>query len=200
MHWEYFTYGIRKKWEESRLRKWAIENPVKVFKLAGVSFIFLLIAIVYVLIPAAQPIMHEPELAWYYDMNTGKLFKAEARLLPPIEAPSGPDANGLPAGVKAFVYKYIGDANSKPFLAFLQTTAPGKKEIVEQILRSEKSESQESANKIQSLTLVKRVKDKKWYPADSGEGVYVMMDKMVKNGQRAVYYPPKHSRNESPGE
>ena len=40
---------------------------------------------------------------YYYDLNTGKLFAAEATATPPIDAPSGP-FNDAPGGVKAYVY------------------------------------------------------------------------------------------------
>jgi hypothetical protein len=197
MHWEYFVYGIKKWWDQSKIRNWAIANPDTVFKLTGVSLILLVLTIIYVLIPSKQPNMYEPELAWFYDMNTGKLFKAEARLLPPIDSPSGADPNGKQAGVKAFVYKYMGDPNAQPFVAFLQTTAPGKKQEIAAILESEKESSQNSANKVQHMLMVKRVADKKWFAADSTEGLYIMATQVAKNGRRAVYYPPKSSRNDS---
>ncbi len=46
---------------------------------------------------------------FFYDLNTGKLFVADALEIAPIEAPSGkpfalPDGTEIPAGVRAFVY------------------------------------------------------------------------------------------------
>jgi hypothetical protein len=40
---------------------------------------------------------------YYYDLNTGKIFVAEAAQAP-IKAPSGPTDNGNPAGVRAIIY------------------------------------------------------------------------------------------------
>ncbi len=42
--------------------------------------------------------------AYYYDLNTGELFVDDSSKFPPIEAPSGPDPDGQPAGVRAIVF------------------------------------------------------------------------------------------------
>ena len=86
--------------------------------------------------------------AWFYDLNTGKLFVGKDKQVPPIEAPSGPLSiesaarplqEGGPAGVKAYVFSYAREPNeSERFIGFLETSVP--KEIMEK-LESTKSKA-----------------------------------------------------------
>jgi len=65
------------------------------------------------------------ELGYYFDLNTRELFIRYGTLRPPIEAPSGADENGNPAGVRAYVYgKATGDADDVK-IAFLEYEVPG---------------------------------------------------------------------------
>jgi len=191
MHWEYFFNPIIKWWQQSKIRTWALENPSKVFKLAGVSGFILICVIVYLLIPTKQPVYKQPDLDWYYDLNTGELFKAAAGLVPPIPAPSGPDPNGLAAGVKAFVYQHPNDPNGPmPFLAYLQTTAPGKKETAQAILNNP-NPSPQSIMQLDKLLQIKRIKDQIWFPADSPQAKWITTETLkAKYGYKPVYFPP----------
>lgn len=72
----------------------------------------LLIAGVVMLIAAglfiSQTLMsHQPGVpsgAWYYDLNTNRLFPGPNKALSPIQAPSGPMDDGSNAGVRAYVF------------------------------------------------------------------------------------------------
>jgi len=72
---------------------------------------------------------------WYYDLNTGALFEAEAQATPPIAAPSDDPgiapANG--SGVRAHVFSCgsCDDADER-FIAYLERYTP---EAREQIVR-----------------------------------------------------------------
>ncbi|MCX5659803.1 MAG: hypothetical protein NTW19_08790 [Planctomycetota bacterium] len=77
--------------------------------------------------PPAPPVSR---LAWFYDLNTDNLFAANAES-PPIDAPSGPQRDGKPAGVRAYVFA-CGDcaAEKERQVAWLETftvkpTGPG---------------------------------------------------------------------------
>jgi hypothetical protein len=54
---------------------------------------------------------------WFYDVNTDKLFMAQYSLQP-VAAPSGPDANGNPAGIRADVFS-CGDCDEGKRLVLL---------------------------------------------------------------------------------
>ncbi len=62
-----------------------------------------------------------PSHMWFYDLNTGELFIAEASAIPPVAAPSGDliGSPGVPAGVSAKVVRVKGESARK--IAFLQT-------------------------------------------------------------------------------
>ena len=45
-----------------------------------------------------------PAQKWFYDLNTGQLFPGPLNAVPPIPAPSGPLADGTPAGALAHVH------------------------------------------------------------------------------------------------
>ena len=63
--------------------------------------------------------------AWFYDLNTGQLFRAKSNGLPPIAAPSGPLPNGEHAGVRAKVFA-CGDCSdpSNRFIGWLEKLTP----------------------------------------------------------------------------
>lgn len=71
-------------------------------------------------VPVAQGVF-----AWFYDLNTGRLFQATCNKLGPIAAPSGPLPGGEPAGVRAHVYSYVMDPNENElFVGFLDKPDP----------------------------------------------------------------------------
>lgn len=45
-----------------------------------------------------------PEQAYYYDLNTGKVFTASAKSHSPIQTDSGAHADNLPAGRKIYIF------------------------------------------------------------------------------------------------
>jgi len=60
------------------------------------------------------------ELGYYFDLNTRELFVRDGTMRPPIDAPSGADEDGNPAGVRAYIYgKATGDADDIE-IAFLE--------------------------------------------------------------------------------
>ncbi len=55
--------------------------------------------------------------AWFYDLNTNQLFAAPRDSIPPIEAPSGSQPDGTPAGVGAVVF----EGDGQQIVAYLFT-------------------------------------------------------------------------------
>jgi len=134
--------------------------------------------------PPPKPVVIEND--WYYDLNTGKLFIAEAGLEPPIQAPSGPTPDGKPAGVRAYVLSYKSDPNeSDRFIAYLETT--GSPDMLP------KSPGQPgggiATQKWTKGRMIRRVGDKFWVPADSPLGLRILRQAYAPNkkGQYPTY-------------
>ncbi|MFB0524031.1 MAG: hypothetical protein ACETVZ_00700, partial [Phycisphaerae bacterium] len=128
--------------------------------------------------------------AWFYDLNTGKLFVAESDQIPPIEAPSGPLPNGRPAGVKAYVLSYVYDPNeSERFIGFLETTDPKRQSDSSRMVDTNAG----SAKQWGKDKLICKVKYKHWVPANSRQGRAIVEEAFIpnENGERPHYCWPK---------
>ncbi len=92
---------FRDWYERLRVRGMLNDSPRAVFSIA-LSCVLLLV-IVLLVIGRDAPARHYPmgKQAWFYDLNTGKLFVASGSETGPIEAPSGPLPDGRPAGLRA---------------------------------------------------------------------------------------------------
>lgn len=66
--------------------------------------------------------------AWYYDLNTKKLFVARQTNLPPVEGPTGQTPEHTPAGVWAYVYSCTScDNPQNHFVAWIEKLTPKSK-------------------------------------------------------------------------
>ncbi|MEZ6191078.1 MAG: hypothetical protein R3C45_07265 [Phycisphaerales bacterium] len=65
--------------------------------------------------------------AFFYDLNTGELYAADAGLTPPIDAPSGAlrGTDNQKAGVRAYVFTCRGGTETDRYIAWIETYAPG---------------------------------------------------------------------------
>ena len=136
------------------------------------------------LIPDKPLKYKEPKKAWFYDLNTGKLFTAKSKLLPPIKAPSGPLSDGKSAGVKAYVF-YDNDPNGpEPFVGFLETLSPEAKEDWAASLKSKTH----SAKLWAKGRFFRRPDAQQWIPADSPEGIAIFEEFFVPNNNKE---PPR---------
>lgn len=61
---------------------------------------------------------------WYYDLNTKKPFRSKTLMCPPIEAPSGPAADGAPAGVRAYVFSCGSCVGAEDSPIYIETFTP----------------------------------------------------------------------------
>jgi len=115
---------FRERFERLHIRESLNSNPKAVAVIAVASVLLLVVAVWMIRRPVAEGRFRQGKTAWFYDMNTGKLFVGSSKASGPIEAPSGPLPDGGPAGFKAHVYSYVLDPNaSELFVAFLQKPA-----------------------------------------------------------------------------
>jgi hypothetical protein len=124
---------------------------------------------------------------WFYDINTGELFKAKAKLIPPIEAPSGPLPDGNPAGVMAHVFTY-NDSNGVPktFIAYLE-------KMEWKFVRESTDKNLTPEEKIRNWAsgrMIKRPEDVEWFRADSEEALKIVQ---LKHLPKSLIYSLKIS-------
>ena len=186
----YLKYELKGWWERLAIRDWLSRSPkliiiVSVLLVAGV-----MVFLVRLTLPEKVVQVDTSEKEWFYDLKHRNLFIAKSGQLPPIEAPSGPLANGEPAGVRAYVFTYSDDPNTTDtFIGFLETTDPNvdKSSIGHMDLRVSGAEIFSKGR------LIRRVKDKKWVEANSPEGRAILKEVFRKDetGKIPHYIPPK---------
>lgn len=177
---DWLKYELIHRWQ--RARDYINHNPRAVWAIALASgFIFLLVTI-KILSGPSRPVIEESKKAWHYDLNTQKLFVAQADLQVPIDAPSGPLPDGTPAGVRAHVFTYAYEPNENDLIiGYLEMPDPN---FVSQNTDNENW----TAGK-----LLRRPGDERWVPADSLQGGSIMREasKRSPSGKIPRYYEPK---------
>lgn len=190
--WKYVRYQAEdylertaEWWKEWRVRKWVNANPRIVIISAAATTVLLIGVIFAVTRKKAIPKPEDYPKAYYFDLNTGKLFVGQRDLATPTEAPSGKQANGQPAGVKAYVFSYVENPDeSQRFIGFLEMQDAGYTGVKE--INPE--------TKWGKGKLIKRVEDKKWVAANSAEGKRLLdgvVYKANKNGEMPIPCQPK---------
>lgn len=188
-------YTLQEKWEDlsERLRlpearEWINGNPQFVVSAALISGIVLLTIGMWLLIPDKPAPVQTIEKEWFYDLNTGRLFTAEKGLTPPIEAPSGPQPDGEPAGVRAYVLAYKPN-ESEPFIGFLETSAPDGVKARWPTRPMRRSAATEWGHG----KFLRRIEDEHWVPADSSQGRQIFDEAFAPNadGERPIYCRPE---------
>jgi hypothetical protein len=154
---KYWRYALEDWWRNLAARKWINENPTLAIQISIASFAVLFIVIIWLLWPSSEYKAAAPPIkAWFYDLNTGKLFIAKAGLTSPIAAPSGPLPDGRPAGVRALVLSYIAEPNDADrFIGFLKTTEPASPK---------------------PIVLVRTLEDANWIPIDTPQGRAIIQE------------------------
>ena len=203
---DWLRYEIREQWERlgARLlptRRWINRQNPNIIIAITIASVLLLLTVVIILLWPEKP-LEKVELinkAWFYDLNTGKLFVGKSDQIPPIEAPSGPLRieppvgplrNGGPAGVKAYVFSYADEPNeSERFIGFLEILTPEAKKEKPESIKSRASGAEQWGHG----RLIRRVKDKKWVPANSYQGRAILKELSLPNGTRETprYCPPE---------
>ena len=197
---DWLGYEIREKWEGVvakllGVRRWLNrQNPKIIISITVFTVLLLLMIVIGLLLSGEPPKVKEYKKGWFYDLNTGKLFVAKSKLIPPIAAPSGPLENGKPAGVKAYVFSYKYEPNeSERFIGFLEVfTSEARRNQT----TSTKSRGDSAAELIKQWgdgRLIRRVEDEQWFAANSNEGRAIIENVFSpnENGERARFYPPE---------
>jgi hypothetical protein len=171
---KYWRYALDDWWRNLAVRKWINDNPTLAIRVSIASFVVPVIMIICFLWPSSEyKVAAPPTKAWFYDLNTGKLFTAKTGLTPPIAAPSGPLPDGRPAGVKAFVLSYVAEPNeAERFIGFFQTT--------------------ESASP-KPIVFVRTLEDANWIPLDTPQGHAIIQEpfRPDERGEMPHIYSPK---------
>lgn len=180
--WQLIKFEIQQRWKDLAIRKHINRNRRAVIIITNLSVIILIIIIISSFRHKETVKVSNSKQEWYYDLNTGGLFTAKAGQMPPIEAPSGPLPNGRPAGVRAYVFSYVAEPNeSERHIGFLETKDPNY--IYDGRDHPRYGEGM----------LIKRVKDKQWFPSVSRQGRAIFQQALMpnENGETPYYYPPK---------
>jgi hypothetical protein len=112
------------------------------------------------------------ENAWYYDQNTRERFIDKFDLVTPFDTGSGPAADGDLSGVRAHVYSYErANPESSCFIAFLEKLSPD----------ADLNQKEEGYKAWAKTHLIRRVKDKKWVPANSKQGQKIIDSLTIPN-------------------
>ena len=178
---------LQDRYERLRVRETINDNPGMVTVLACVSVLLLVVVLGLVRRSSSGPQYEEGSKAWFYDVNTGKLFAAGSRKAGPIEAPSGPLPEGGPAGFRANVYSYVLDPNeAELFVGFLEKPNPREGSREEAPDRSDFDEWARA-------TSIRRIDSNDWVPATSSGGEDIMAETARPNekGQTPIYHVPR---------
>jgi hypothetical protein len=174
--------------EDMHIRDRLNDNPVIVFSGGAVSIVLLLMALAWSHQPTTSDPFKASKKGWFYDQNTGQLFKASSKKSGPIKAPSGPLPDGSPAGVKAHVYSYAPEPNeSDHFIGFLEKPASDSP-----VTTSDKTDKETSKPWGQNLW-IKRPEDKTWVRPTTAPGKKILshLSRPNHKGQTPIYQKPK---------
>ncbi|MDT8303503.1 MAG: hypothetical protein RQ760_18635 [Sedimentisphaerales bacterium] len=186
----YLKYEIKGFWERLAIRDWLSRSPVLIIGASAILLLGVIAFLVTLTLPEEVVQVDKSEKQWFYDLNHQSLFTVKSGQLPPIEAPSGPLANGAPAGARAYVFTYSDDPNTTDtFIGFLETIDPNvdKGSVGLMDLRVPGAETFSKGR------LIRRIKDKEWVEANSEEGRAILKEVFRKNesGKIPEYIAPK---------
>lgn len=102
--------------------KWIKANQRVIAASVGVVWLLTMAVVGYSTMPRSARATTGPTV-WYYDLNTGFLFKAPERT-PPIDAPSGLTDDGKPAGVRAYVFTCGRCGTKDEFIGWVENIGP----------------------------------------------------------------------------
>ena len=175
MEWIEFKHELKDFIERLDLKGHINRNPKPIVAFSIIVFFLFLAVVVSMLSDNVPPPVARHDSEWYYDLNTSKLFTAEEGLTPPIDAPSGPLADGSPAGVRAHVFTHVKDPNeSQYFIGFLETADPNAPPG--------------------GTKLIRRLRDPNWVPADSPDASAIITEAFTPdaNGESPSQYYPQN--------
>jgi len=211
-NFKYLKYKLEQKWSEitaskgysrssykgetflQRLAEFRVlisTHPVLKISISSVCLI-LIVTMLWLAMPSSdKEKITDTDKAWFYDLNTKKLFTADKMSFPPVNAPSGPLPDGRPAGVLAHVLTFdlTGKDKSQQFIGYLEKlTDKGKQEWQDALANGTLAKMNWAAGR-----LIKKVEDEKWLKADSPEGIKIRTQAYKPNekGHTPNYVNPK---------
>jgi hypothetical protein len=193
-NWKYIWWDIKDRWERLGLRNRINSNPKIVLGIGIGSVLIFLLIVTAQLVPYRSSITRQPRKAWFYDLNTNKLFVADGDKVPPIEAPSGKLPDGQPAGVKAHVLSYLQDPNeSERFIGCLEKYTPEGEKILSLFKKAGTNVTKELIQQLNKNRFVRTAADDRWFLVDSDEG-RIILERVLRtneNGQIPRACTPK---------
>src|SRR5579871_3041837 len=124
---------------------------------------------------------HAGSHVWFYDESEKKLYSMPDTTIPPDKGIGGPGGDGEKAVVVTFGKDW--HDRSKWRIAYLQKYTPELKNILDRLIVAraahrifDGSVPARQSEYFQSNTLVKRVEDHDWYPANSDEGKRIVAE------------------------
>ncbi len=181
---------IQERFQGLRVRESLNDSPKTVAIIALVSVLLLVVAFLAIRRPSGDLRYDQSKTAWFYDMNTGKLFAAGAKEPGPIKAPSGPLPDGSPAGFRAHVYSYVLDPNeSELIVGFVQKPDPNAQS-------NQRASVKDAIPDWAVGILIRRVENEQpsvWVSPMSREGreITESMIRPNEQGQSPIYQVPK---------
>lgn len=92
----------------------------------------LILAIVIFMTSGGEKMPPVYDEGWFYDLSTKKLFTGTYGAYPPIDAPSGAQVDGQPAGVKAYVLACGPCESQEQFIGWLERYTPEGKQMADE--------------------------------------------------------------------
>jgi hypothetical protein len=180
-------YELIERWRKSR--RFINKNPRAVWGISLASGFILFLVLLSILSGPSRPKVQESDKAWFYDLNTSKLFVGKANQKGPIKAPSGPLPDGRPAGIRAHVFTYVDEPNENDLvIGYLEMPDPDFAQKTDQLEDMIAKRSDWGLGK-----LLRRVDDTEWVQANSSLGKLIMSQatKRDDHGRIPRYYTPK---------
>jgi hypothetical protein len=184
---DWVKYELLERWHKAR--RFVNKNPRAVWGITLASGFVLSLVLISILSRPARPKPQISHRAFFYDLNTGKLFVGSAADPGPVEAPSGPLPGGGPAGVRADVFTYVNDPNENDLvIGYLEKPDPNfvpSDDALEKMISARARWAQGK--------LLRRVEDTEWVPADSSRGKWIQQQaaKRDRFGRIPRYYTPQ---------
>ncbi len=188
--WKYLKYDLQQKWENREFRALINSSPTLVIYITiGTVSLFLFILIIKFW-PYSPPSVSMNRNAWFYDLNTKKLFAEDSDKIPPIDAPSG-----KLAGVKACVLSYALEPNeSDKFIGYLEKFTPEGKKCVSVCREAGTKVTAEMIKDLNNNRYVSKPNDiNNWFLAsnDKGKEILKQANKINDKGQMPIPCLPK---------
>lgn len=164
-------------------REWANNNSAVV---TIVAVVILIMSLGFIIMSASGN-KYKPRIVdvYYYDLGNGELFLAKSNEIPPVDAPSGPGANNIPQGVRAYVFS-CGECGDKAqqFVGWLEMYTPDAKRALTSPPTPDPNNPQgpEYYDLWEKGHLVSIPGSSKWVQANSEEGFKVMESMQSKCG------------------